>query len=162
MQVLLRLFRNLHAKERKMGTIDDRILQFVEEHHVLTLATEQNGQPYCCSCFYVFLPDENSFVFTSDIETRHAKEALANSRVAASIVLETKTIGKIQGLQITGMLSQDDSSERGKRGKKKYLKAFPFAVLKPASLWILDAEFMKMTDNRLGFGKKLIWERPKG
>jgi hypothetical protein len=27
------------------------------------------------------------------------------------------------------------------------------------TLWKLRVDYAKMTDNRLGFGKKLIWER---
>ena len=35
---------------------------------------------------------------------------------------------------------------------------FPIARLMPnLHLWTLRPDFIKMTDNRLGFGKKLIW-----
>jgi uncharacterized protein YhbP (UPF0306 family) len=30
------------------------------------------------------------------------------------------------------------------------------------TLWILSIDYLKMTDNRLGFGKKLLWEKVKG
>ncbi len=139
-----------------MPAPDSRIAEFINEHHVLTLATCADGQPYCASCFYVYLPEEQIFVFTSDLETRHGQESQANHQVAASIVLETKTVGKIQGLQITGTvaLGTDDFFDHARMA---YLKAFPFAVLKPASLWLLRANYFKLTDNRLGFGKKIIW-----
>lgn len=139
--------------------LDKRVTQFIAEHHVLTLATCADSQPYCCNCFYVYLPEEKCFAFTSDVKTRHGQEALNNTQVAANIVLETKTVGKIQGLQITGRAVQDDELPLTAQAKKAYLKAFPFAVLKKADLWLLHADFMKMTDNRLGFGKKLVWER---
>jgi uncharacterized protein YhbP (UPF0306 family) len=42
---------------------------------------------------------------------------------------------------------------------RAYLTRFPFAVLMNASLWIVEIHIIKMTDNRLGFGKKLFWER---
>lgn len=141
-----------------MEAPDARIAEFIAQHHVLTLATSADGQAYCASCFYVYLPDEQSFVFTSDLETRHGKEALANNKVAASIVLETKVIGKIQGLQITGTVTLGNDGIFD-NARVQYLKAFPFAVLKPASLWILKTDFFKLTDNRLGFGKKIIWNR---
>lgn len=141
-----------------MSLPDSRIAEFIAEHHVLTLATCVDEQPYCASCFYVYLPDEQLFVFTSDRDTRHGQEALANSKVAASIVLETKTVGKIQGLQITGTVSLG-SEDLFDHARMAYLKAFPFAVLKPASLWFLHVNYFKLTDNRLGFGKKIIWQR---
>ena len=40
--------------------------------------------------------------------------------------------------------------------KKKYLKRFPYARLMETTLWTLKLSFVKYTDNRLGFGKKLI------
>ncbi len=141
-----------------MPAPDSRIADFISEHHVLTLATCAGSQPYCASCFYVYIPESQCFIFTSDIETRHSQEAQSNSCVAASIVLETKTVGKIQGLQITGTLELG-SGDFFDQARMAYLKAFPFAVLKPASLWILRASFFKLTDNRLGFGKKILWTR---
>jgi len=141
-----------------MKPVDNQILEFIFDHHVLTLATTSNNQPWCCSCFYAYLKEENLFVFTSDLDTRHGKEAILNQNVAANIVLETKTVGKIQGLQIEGILRiPEDGIE--KKVKKAYLKRFPYAALMKTKLWILTPGQMKMTDNRLGFGKKLIWSK---
>ena len=140
---------------------EERVSDFIKEHHVLTLATSKDNQAYCSNCFYTYLEDEASFIFSSDLDTRHIQEAIQNNKVAASILLETKTIGKIQGLQIIGILheAKDDIL---KKAKKAYLKQFPYAILKSTKLWILECKYIKMTDNRLGFGKKLIWEQNKG
>jgi len=135
---------------------DKKIIEFIKEHHVLTLATSNNNKAYCANCFYTYLEDENAFVFTSDLDTKHAQDALLHSSVAASIVLETKTIGKIQGIQLTGDMSQPED-ELKKRANKAYLRSFPYAVLMKTNMWVLKPKFIKMTHNRLGFGKKLIW-----
>ena len=99
-----------------------------------------------------------SFIFTSGFETRHIKEVLQNSRVAGSIVLETSIIGKIQGVQFSGDLSLVEGS-KAKQANAVYVKRFPFATLMNTTLWELRIDYAKMTDNRLGFGKKLIWTR---
>jgi len=138
--------------------IDKKFIEFIEEHHVLTLCTVRDNQPYTSNCFYVYLSEYNMFVFTSDKETRHGKEMLENPNVGANIVLETKTIGKIQGLQIMGVAEELQSAEL-KLGKKAYLKKYPYAVLKLETMWGLKVDFLKLTDNRLGFGKKLIWKK---
>lgn len=135
---------------------DKRIIDFIKEHHVLTLATSKNNKAYCAHCFYTYIEDENVFVFSSDMETKHARDAAENSYVAVSIVLETKTVGKIQGIQLTGKMYLPDK-EFLKKVKKAYLKAFPYASLMKTTLWVLKPEFIKMTHNTLGFGKKLIW-----
>jgi uncharacterized protein YhbP (UPF0306 family) len=41
----------------------------------------------------------------------------------------------------------------------RYIKEFPYAAVADLELWRLEADFMKLTDNTLGFGKKLIWQR---
>lgn len=141
-----------------MNLPEKRVIDFIKEHHVLTLATSVENIPWCANCFYTYLEDENCFVFTSDDETRHAIHALSNSKVAGSVVLETSTVGKIQGIQFCGTMERP-SEELQKKAKKAYLKEFPFALLMKTSLWALKLNYIKMTDNRLGFGKKLIWEK---
>ncbi len=138
--------------------IEERILEFIKAHHVLTLATAKDNQPYCCNCFYVYHPDNNCFVFSSDEDTKHIQDVRQNAQVGASIVLETKTVGKIQGLQITGTLKEAEGDAL-KVYKKMYLKQFPYAILKSTKLWVLEVDFLKLTDNRLGFGKKIIWRK---
>lgn len=141
-----------------MDLPDKKITGFIREHHVLTLATCKDDQPWCANCFYVYLEEENAFVFTTDRDTRHAREALANERVAGSIVLETSIVGKIQGIQFTANAREVDDSIKNK-AHKAYLTRFPFAVLMNTSLWVAELDYIKMTDNRLGFGKKLIWDK---
>lgn len=140
-----------------MNHPEKRIVDFINEHHVLTLATCVENTPWCANCFYVYLEDENCFVFTSDDATKHVQDVTSNSKVAGSVVLETSTVGKIQGIQFRGIMERP-SKELDSKVKKAYLKKFPFAVLMKTSLWILQPNYIKMTDNRLGFGKKLIWE----
>lgn len=136
---------------------DERIIKFIHKHHVLTLATSCKGIPYCSNCFYTYSEDDNVFIFSSDRDTKHIQDLQCGNYVAASVVLETNTVGKIQGLQINGTLSEP-TGELAKKAKKHYLKRFPFARLMETTLWTLRPDYIKMTDNRLGFGKKLIWE----
>jgi uncharacterized protein len=106
----------------------------------------------------VYMPEENSLVFTSDFDTKHIQQASHNIYVAGSIVLETKMIGKIQGIQFQGIISEPKGDFLNKV-KSAYLKRFPIAMLMDTHLWVIDLTYIKMTDNRLGFGKKLIWKR---
>ena len=81
---------------------------------------------------------------------------LAQPRVAGAIALETTMIGKIQGIQFTGM-SAELKGELYETALSVYLKKFPVAVFKKLILWSIVPDFIKMTHNRLGFGTKLIW-----
>jgi uncharacterized protein YhbP (UPF0306 family) len=141
-----------------MQTPDPKITTFLKKHHVLALATVSGDQPWVANCFYAFQEEQMSFVFTSGYDTRHIREAMQNQKVAGNIVLETSIIGKIQGIQFSGTLVIAEGEEL-KKASSSYLKRFPFAALMDTTLWILQIDFLKMTDNRLGFGKKLVWER---
>lgn len=140
-----------------MNLPEKRIVDFINEHHVLTLATCADMDPWCANCFYTYLENENCFVFTSDDSTKHVSDVQVNKRVAGSVVLETNVVGKIQGIQFLGIMEKP-AEDLHKKAKKAYLKKFPFAALMKTSIWVLHLKYIKMTDNRLGFGKKLIWE----
>jgi uncharacterized protein YhbP (UPF0306 family) len=142
-----------------MALPDQRIVDFIREHHVLTLAISRDNIPYCASCYYAYLKVDNRFFFTSDPETRHVKDVIAGNNycVGATIALETKIVGKIRGIQVTGTIRSLEGDEAAV-ARSAYLKRFPVARLMPGlHLWSLTPDFIKMTDNRLGFGKKLIW-----
>ncbi len=136
-----------------------QISKFIGRHHVLTLATATpGGMPHCSNMFYAYMADENRFVFTSDHHTQHAAQALANPCAAASIVLETRVVGKLQGLQLRGRVYPLDGKQAAD-ATKAYLKRFPYAAVAELHLWAFDPDWMKLTDNTLGFGKKLIWQK---
>lgn len=141
-----------------MNELDKRIVAFIREHHVLTLATCFEEEVYCSNMFYVYLEEENCFIFTSDRDTKHTSDISHNLFVAGSVVLETETIGKIQGLQFQGM-AFEATGDLKKKAKKAYLKRFPYAVLSTTPLWAIEMTFAKFTNNMLGFGKKLIWKK---
>lgn len=135
--------------------VQQKIEAFIKRHHVLTLATASAEGPYCANAFYAYDAKRNVLVFTSDDATRHAAEMRASSVVAASIVLETRIVGRIQGVQICGRVA-----EGGLNDRTTYLKRFPYAAAMGATtIWRLEPDFIKLTDNTLGFGKKLIWKR---
>jgi uncharacterized protein YhbP (UPF0306 family) len=133
--------------------MDERFVKFIKKHHVLTLATVSGeGMPYVANCFYAYDKERNLFIFTSDNTTRHGAEMEQNPNVALSIALETRVVGRIQGLQIEGKAERGDS-----KAQATYIKRFPYAAVAPLSLWMVRPKMMKLTDNTLGFGKKLIW-----
>ena len=140
---------------------DSRIIRFFKKHHVLTIATAVPDEPWCANCFYVYLEEENALVFTTESNTRHGKEFLKNPLVAGSVVLETMLTGKIRGIQFQGIVSEPEG-EILNRAESAYLKRFPVAALMDTQLWIVKLTYIKMTDNRLGFGKKLVWTNDPG
>lgn len=137
--------------------MDKKILSYIKKNKVLTMATCVENQPYCAICFYFFDNENNVLIFLSDDFTRHISEALKNNFVAGTITTEVTTIAKIQGIQFTGEFINPNEIEAANFYEKYYSK-FPFAKAKPSPIWGIKLIAIKMTDNTLGFGKKLLWE----
>jgi len=138
--------------------IDQQIIHFLNEHHLLTLATSQNDKPYCCNLFYVYDQVSNQLIFSTETKTKHAQDFITNTNVAGSVALETKNVSKIQGVQLLGTI-EELKGERLKIAKEQYIKAFSYAANMELHLWVMPLNFIKMTHNKLGFGKKLIWKK---
>mgnify|MGYP003989173877 CR=1 FL=1 len=138
--------------------VNQQIIDFINEHHLLTLATSKENIPYCCNVFYVYNVANNQLIFSTDTKTKHAQDFTLNPNVAGSIALETKEVAKIQGVQLLGEITELEGEEL-KAEKKQYLQVFPYARLMKIHLWVMRLTFIKMTHNRLGFGKKLVWEK---
>ncbi|MDY0233294.1 MAG: pyridoxamine 5'-phosphate oxidase family protein [Sulfurimonas sp.] len=129
-----------------------KIESFIHKHHALSLATSDGDELSVCSLFYVY--DKGCFVVASSEDTTHIKHVLKNKKVAGNILLETKEVGRIQGLQFRGIFEILNDKEL----KKLYYKRYPYALAMMAKLWKIEVNYFKLTDNRLGFGKKLIWQ----
>lgn len=129
----------------------DKIDNFLQQHHVLNLATTFDGELSVCSVFYGFSKELKSFVIASSKDTLHIQHILKNKNVAGSVVLETKTVGKIQGVQFRATCKKLENKEL----QKLYFKLFPQAIVMKPVLWQIDVKSFKMTDNRFGFGKKI-------
>lgn len=134
-----------------------RMVRLLQSHHLLSIATTISDKPWCASCFYAWDNEEQWMVITTDLSTRHGKEFASNPSVAGTIALETHRVGRIRGVQFTGRISPAEG-ERLNRARRDYLLKFPYAIAANLNLWIIEPDYIKLTDNRLGFGKKILWE----
>ena len=85
-----------------------------------------------------------------------APVAVGTLRVSYADIQKT---GKIKGVQFTGKFTELHGN-RLETAKNKYYRKYPFARVIPGELWGIELRTVKMTDNTLGFGKKITWERP--
>lgn len=131
----------------------EKITAFLDKHHTLSLCTCRDGEPSSCTLFYAFDKETSSFIVASDEKTEHIQNILSNPKVSGTIHLETESVGLIQGVQFKGeMFTCKDNGSI-------YFKKFPYALVMNPALWKIKVNYFKMTDNKLGFGKKLIWEQ---
>ena len=130
----------------------DKINEFLQEHHVMSLSTCRGNELSSCNLFYVFDKASNSFIVASSEDTLHVEHIKINKNIAGTVVLETKSVGKIQGVQFRGEFIKLKESSL----EKLYFKHFPYALAMNPTLWQIKINYFKMTDNRFGFGKKII------
>jgi uncharacterized protein YhbP (UPF0306 family) len=93
----------------------------------------------------------------SQDKTKHIQDIKYNNKVAGTIAPET-TIAKIRGIQLKGTVEALDGQLLA-IAKSAYQKKFPMAKLMDGILYGIELNYIKMTDNTLGFGKKLIWTK---
>ncbi|WP_347253400.1 YhbP family protein [Leminorella grimontii] len=135
------------------------ICRYLSKQHVVTLCvTEDDGFPWCASCFYAFDAESMSLLLMTEATTRHGRAALNDERTAGAITAQTRNVLLIQGIQYRGRLTLLEGEE-AQRARALYLKRFPIARMASAPLWRLSLDEVKMTDNRAGFGAKRLWRR---
>lgn len=138
-----------------MNPINEKITDFIDEHHLLSLCVIHNNMPYCASCFYAFDKENLSLIIASNPKTIHIKSLnQSNNIIAGTIALDTKIVSKIKGIQLKGEVSKATKSQH-----ILYLNRFKYATLLMPTLWQIRIDWIKFTDNKLGFGKKIIYNR---
>lgn len=100
------------------------------------------------------------FWIMTEPDTRHGELMLQNPQVAGTVNGQPRTVMLIKGVQYHGRVRRlDEVSEQVARAA--YQKRFPVSRKVSAPLWEIELDEMKMTDNSLGFGKKIAWQREK-
>jgi len=134
------------------------LFEFIQEHHVLCLATAGVLGPHVCPLFYALDDEKKCLIFISDPLTQHMQNLANTPAFAAGIYLETEEVGKIQGAQLWGKSNQEDLH----RLRTIYLKRFPLSqallLTKPTyQFCALQIEKARLIDNKFGIGKKQEW-----
>nr|WP_275755549.1 hypothetical protein [Sulfurimonas sp. SAG-AH-194-C21] len=135
----------------------ESIEDFIKRHHVMSLATSIPYEISVCSLFFSYDKKTKSFIVASSDETLHIKHILQNKNIAGNILLETKNVAEIQGLQFRGEFSPLEDKDL----EKHYFQDFPYAKEMSPKLWQIKVKHFKLTDNTLGFGKKILIDLEK-
>lgn len=99
-----------------------RVQRYLREHHVATLATGSNGDPWAAAVFYV--NDGHTLYFLSAPTSRHSLSLAQNPRVAVTIQEDYSDWLEIKGVQIEGVASEISGAEEEK-ARRLYGQKFP-------------------------------------
>jgi len=136
------------------------ILDFLSAHNTLTLATVgPEGEVHAAAVFYAFTPDLH-LIFLSEPDTLHAQHIGSGAPVAVAIQADGQDWQHITGMQMHGLARPAATGAR-----EVYLSRFPFIArtdalaraLKTVRFYEMIPNWIRLIDNRLGFGHKREW-----
>lgn len=146
-----------------MNDLGPRIEQFLDAHHVMTLATVDDAGAHAASLMYA----RAGFVlhWTSDPKSRHSQHLERDARVTATVAPDYADFRVIRGLQIAGRARRLDGIEaesaRGALvGRYAFLAELASgppalrAAFEKATFFALVPERITLIDNSRGFGHK--------
>lgn len=130
----------------------------------LSLATAgPRGRPFATPVFFAADADLR-LIFFSDPTTLHVRHVVERVEAAATIYPSIDDWMEIRGLQVAGTVERIHSGDTWERAWAAYVAKFPFvADLRPivdaSWLLVLVPTWIRLIDNRRGFGFKREWVR---
>ena len=142
-----------------MSIMNETISRFLQQQTCATICCiDEQGSPYCFSCYYVFNPEKGLLYFKSSDDAHHSALLLNNPAVGGSI-LPDKLIRLIsRGIQLEGEVLEQ-FHPLTKDASVVYHKKIPMALAIKGKVFTIRLNAIKMTDSQLGFGKKITWKR---
>jgi uncharacterized protein len=137
--------------------MNEKIVDFIMHQRLANICcVDEKNFPYCFSCFYAFDKVRELFYFKSGADAHHCQIFKQNSIVAGTIQPDKLNPLAVRGIQLTGQILLP-KNELCLKADAIYHQRYPFALAMPGTIWTLQPEIIKMTDNTLSFGKKLHW-----
>lgn len=136
----------------------ETISRWLGKQHVVSYCVANDQDIWCANAFYLYDAQDAVFYLLSDTQTRHGQISGARTRVAGTVSGQTNSVALIRGVQFKGELRLLEG-EVSVGVRERYNRRFPVARTMLASAWGIRLDELKLTDNTLGFGKKVIWQR---
>ncbi len=136
---------------------------YLDRHHVMTLATSGLEGPWAAAVFYASAGHD--LYFLSSPRSRHCRNLALDPRCAATIQHDCSDWAQIKGIQLEGLASELQGAEAA-RARQRYGAKFPVvgrlggapaaivAALARVRWYRLHAERMYFIDNSHGFGHR--------
>jgi uncharacterized protein YhbP (UPF0306 family) len=103
--------------------LKQQILDYMESHNTMTLATCQESSPWAATVF--FAGDGFRLYFFSSPDSRHCQNLATNPRVAVTIQEDYRDWRGIKGIQLEGKVSSVDSLLEKGKALAVYTRKYP-------------------------------------
>ena len=140
----------------------DRIAEFLDTHHVMSLATCGPHGPHAANVFYA--RDGFSLLWVSDPQSTHSTNIGINPQVGATIAPDYRDFAEIRGVQIFGHAYRVGDAAVRYSARTLLVRRYPILqhpsdpmieqAYSSADLYQLVPRRIVMIDNRHGFGHK--------
>ena len=139
------------------------VAQYLQRHHVMTLATCGVDGPWAAAVFYVNVGP--TLYFLSSPSSRHCRHLGHDPRCAAAVQDDTGDWTQVKGIQLEGRALQLQGDEEA-HARQCYAYKFPLvarldsapapiaAALAKVHWYRLQAAQMHFIDNSRGFGQR--------
>ena len=151
------------------------VRDLLEAHGTVTLATLGPEGPWAATVFFASDVALNLY-FVTDPRTRHGRDMAGGGPVAAAVNRDIRTWDEVLGLQMSGRASVLADEARD-RALALDLRKFPDVArlferprdaheevianrLRRTAFWCLSPAWVRVVDNRRGFGWKAEYELP--
>jgi hypothetical protein len=143
-----------------------QILDYLQTHNTMTLATCAADVPWAATVFYA--SDGLTLYFFSVPQSRHCQNLAANPRVAVTIQEDYKDWRQIKGIQLEGKGLLVDSVIEKAKAMAVYARKYPevirlfttpgngvfYQAFLRVKFYCIEAEKIFYIDNEQGFGKR--------
>ncbi len=137
----------------------------------LTVATTSaDGQPHAAPVYFAAVIDSDAgsrlrLYFFSEPDSQHGRDAATNPRAAAALYPLCYDWQDIRGLQMRGSVQAVEPGEEWEQAWEQYQSKFPFVsslkeIVARNTLYVFVPNWVRLVDNRRGFGTKQEWEFP--
>ncbi|QIM65457.1 pyridoxamine 5'-phosphate oxidase family protein [Frederiksenia canicola] len=140
-----------------MNNIPSKLIEFIQQNHVVSLACSHQEEIWAASCFYVFDSKHDRLIVLTKQSTQHGKMMLANPHIAGTIAAQPDNIQNIEGIQFTA-IAQRLTDSKAEQARLLYTARHPIAKLIPSDVWEIRFTRIKHTENRLAFAQKTEWQ----
>lgn len=139
--------------------MNETIILFLQQQSSATICcVDEQGKPYCFSCFYAFNQQEGLLYFKSSADSHHSVLMKKNPFIAGTVLPDKLNKIIVKGVQFEGIVL-DELHLLTKQSSNYYHKKHLMALAIPGKTWAIQINRIKMTDSTKGFGKKITWNR---
>ena len=136
-----------------------QINEFLQQQHIATVCClDDQINPYCFNCMYVFDQNRHLLYFKSAFSAHHSGLLVRHPMVSGTVLPDKLDLLSVLGIQFTGRMFVGNAQMKSE-ALKAYHAMLPQTFVRTGEIFVLSLNFIKMTDGRSGKPEIHTWNR---